>query len=93
MTGELQGLLIGEDSSSLGLDNQDPHFELHHQIKGSKLGENESLSYEVETSMTAHLNAGVKFQPKEIRLYGDSETTGAITRKVLHKADGKETPI
>ena len=93
MRGELQGSLIGGDPSSLGPDDQDPHFELHHQIKESRLGENGSVSYTIETSLTANLNADVKFKPREIRFYGDSETTGAITSKTLHKANGKEMPV
>jgi len=93
MRGELQGYLIGDDPSSLGPDGQDPHFELRHQIKETKLEENGSISYIGETSLTAHLNTDVKFSPKEIRFYGDSETRGAIIRKILHTADGKEKPI
>lgn len=91
--GELQGTLVGGDPSSLGPDGQDPHFELHHDIKGSKLGENGSLSYKIETSLKMHLNTDVRFRPKEIRLYGDSETTGTILSKTLRTADGKEKPI
>jgi len=62
-------------------------------VKGSKLRENGSLSYNVETSLKMHLNPDVGFQPKEMRLYGDSETTGAILSKTLHTADGEDMPI
>jgi hypothetical protein len=93
MRGELQGLLVGGDSSSLGPDGKDPHFEMHHKVKGSKQEESGSISYTVESSLTIHLNANVKFKPREIRLYGDSETTGAIISKTLHTADGKEQPV
>jgi len=46
-----------------------------------------------QSSLTAHLNPNVKFSPREIRFYGDSETTGVITGKTLRTANGKETPI
>jgi hypothetical protein len=93
MKGELHGVLVGGDPNSLGPDGQDPHFEIHHQIKELRLGENEKPSFKGETSFTTHINANVKFQPREIRLYGDSETTGAIIDKTLHTADGKEIPL
>jgi hypothetical protein len=93
MRGELQGLLIGEDPSSLGPNGQDPHFELHHNVKGLKQEDSGSVSYIVETSLTAHLNSAVEFKPLEIRLYGDSETKGAIIGKTLHTADGREKPV
>jgi hypothetical protein len=93
MRGELQGILVGGDTGSLGPNGQDPHFEMYHKVKGSKLEENGLISYTFETSLTIQLGANVKFKPKEIRMYGDSETTGAIVGKTLHMPNGKETPI
>jgi hypothetical protein len=93
MRGELQGSLIGGEPSSLGADGQDPHFELYHQVKELKLGEDGSATFTVVTSLTASIGPGVKFKPREIRLYGDSETSGAILSKTLRTTDGKETPI
>lgn len=93
MRGELQGSLVGGEPSSLGPSGQDPHFELYHQIKELKLGEDGSATFTVVTSLTASIGPGLKFKPREIRLYGDSETSGAILSKTLRTADGKETPI
>ncbi len=93
MRGELQGLLVGDDPNTLGPVNEDPHFEMHHEIQTAKLEENGSVTYTYETSMTTHVNTNVKFKLKEMRLYGDSETTGAITTKTLRTANGKEIPI
>lgn len=91
--GEIECSLIGGDPSLLGPDGEDPHFELHHRITGLTIEDDGTLSYDGESSLTAHLNPRVKFSPREIRFYGDSETTGAITGKSVRTADGKETPI
>jgi hypothetical protein len=93
MRGELQGLLIGGDPSSLGPNGQDPNFELSHQIKTSKLEEDGSVTYVFETNMKLNVNPAVKFKPSEMRLYGDSETKGEILKKILHKADGTDIPV
>lgn len=93
MRGELQGVLVGGDPSSLGPEGEDPHFELHHQITRSSIKENGTLDYKGQSSFTAHLNPKVKFTPKETRFYGDSEMKGKITSKTLVTANGKETPI
>lgn len=90
--GELQGLLIGGDPSSLGPNSQDPNFELSHQIKASKLEVDGSVTYVFETNMKLNVNPAVKFRPSEMRLYADSETKGAIM-KILHKADGTDIPV
>lgn len=92
MRGELQGVLIGGDPSSLGLGGQDPNFEISHKIKSTKLEEDGSVNYVLETSMKLNTNPTVQFRRSEIRIYGDSETKGAILKKILHKVDGTEIP-
>ncbi len=91
--GELQGLLIGGEPSSLGPNGEDPHFEISHELKDLKLAEDGSLSYTVATSYKASINTNVQFRPREMRLYGDSETKGAILGKTLRTAGGEETPV
>ena len=91
--GELQCLLVGGDPDHLGPNGQEPHFELHHNIRETKTGENGAVSHKIETSFTAHLSANVAFKPCEIRLYGDSETTGSIISTTLRTANGRETPL
>jgi hypothetical protein len=91
--GELQGLLIGGNPSSLGPKEQDPSFEISHQIKESKLNEDGSFSYVFETCMKLNVNSAVKFKRLEMRLYEDSETKGAILNLTAHKADGTDRPV
>jgi hypothetical protein len=93
LRGELQCLLIGGDPSSLGVDGEDPHFQLVHDFKELKSNEEGSVTYTVSTSLTAKIGPNVQFRPQEIRLYGDSETKGAILSKTVQTADGKETPV
>lgn len=93
MRGELQGSLVGGEPSSLGPDGQDPHFELHHEVKELTLREDGSTTFKGTTSLKPSLGSGVTIKPREIRFYGDTETSGAILSKTLTSADGKETPI
>jgi hypothetical protein len=90
MRGELQGLLTGGDPSSLGINGQDPNFELSHQIKASKMEEDGSVTYVFDTNIKPNINPIVRFNISEIRMYGDSETKGAILKKIIHKADGRD---
>lgn len=94
MRGELQGSLVGGEPSSLGPDGQDPHFELNHEVKELKVREDGSTTFTVNTTMSKpSVGPGVTPKLREIRLYGDSETSGAILSKTLRSADGKETPV
>lgn len=91
--GELWCSLVGGDPLSLGPNGEDPHFELHHQITGSIINENGTLSYDGQSSFTAHLNPNVIFLVHELRFYGDSGMSGEITSRTLRRASGEEVPV
>jgi len=93
MRGELECVLIGGEPSSLGSNGEDPHLELSHELKDLKLAEDGSITYTVATSLKASIGANVQFRPQEIRLYGDSETRGAILGKTVRTQTGEEGPI
>jgi len=91
--GELQGVLIGGDPPSLGPEGEDPHFEIDHQLTGSSVMVNGTVSYQGDTSFKVHLNPEAKLERGVVRLYGDSETTGKIMRISLIRASGKKIHI
>ena len=90
MRGELHTLLLGGDPMSLGPNGQDPHFELGHNLRKVESNKDGKMSFTVDSSFTARLNNNVQFGPVELRLYGDSETSGEITDKVFKKAEAIE---
>lgn len=90
---ELQCWLVGGEPPSLGPDGQDPHFELNYEVTETKLGENGSLTYNVDYSFKAVTNPNVQWRPQETRLYGDPEIKGVILSKTVRTAGGEETPI
>jgi len=77
---ELEVTLVGGDPMSLGPDEQDPFFEPKHGILTLK-DSTEGTTFEVTSEFTARLNPEVKWISPEVRLYGDSEMTGSITKK------------
>jgi len=92
--GEIQGILIGGDSASLGQDGQDPYLEIHHRLTGSRINEaTEAVDYDGETTFTARFASNVSLKSPEIRFYGDSQTAGTMRGKTLRTANGKETQI
>jgi len=93
MRGELQCVLIGGDPSFLGADGKDPHFQLIQDLKELKSEEDGSVTYTVSTSYTARINHNVKWRLQETRLYGDSETKGAILNKTIRRKNGTETSL
>jgi len=93
LRGELQCVLIGGDPSSLGANNEDPHFRLFYDFKELKTDDDGKATYTMTTSLTARISPTVQFRPQELRMYGDSEITGAILSKTVRRGDGTEINV
>ena len=88
--GELHTFLVGGDPMSLGINGQDPRFELGHNLRKTEANKDETISFTIDTSFKPQLNEGVKFDTVELRLYGDSESSGTILGTGLQKPDARE---
>jgi hypothetical protein len=82
---ELEAPLVDGEPAALGLNGKDPCFEPTHEFapKFSDAG----ITFEGKTDFVARLNPNVKYRPREIRFYGDSEMKGSITATKVHKQD------
>jgi hypothetical protein len=82
---ELEATLVDGEPAALGLNGKDPCFEPTHEFapKFSDAG----ITFEGKTDFVARLNPNVKYRPREIRFYGDSEMKGSITATKVHKQD------
>jgi hypothetical protein len=92
MRGELRGLLIGGEPDVLGLNGQDPHMEIHHEIKEATI-EDGKPTYTFKTSFTAWIAANVQFRQTEYLLYGDSESTGQLIDSTLIRKSGETVSL
>jgi hypothetical protein len=83
---ELEATLVGGEPNALGPEGKDPFFEPAHTVFMPKVVE-DKVTFEGTSSFTARLNPKVKWRPREVRFYGDSEITGSITKTEVGKRD------
>lgn len=81
---ELEAILVGGTSESLGVDGKDPFFEAKHEgftiIKSGK-----DITFKVTSNFTPRLSPEVKWRPLEVRFYGDPEVTSSIIETKVQK--------